>query len=83
MAPKRSNCYAWQQLQRLKRQFLRAHERGWRLAEKALFRDFGDTLLRVQYELEGAARRVEAHRKPRQAVSSAEIYRDILALGHE
>lgn len=75
--------YSWQRVQRLKRQFIRAHEHGWRLAEKALFRDMADILQRVQYELEGAVRRVEAYRKPRQAISPNEIYRDIVALKQE
>ena len=75
--------YSWQQVQRLKRQFVRAHERGWRLAEKALFRDLADVLHRVQYELEGAVRRVEAYRQSRPATSPAEIYRDIVALKQE
>jgi hypothetical protein len=75
--------YSWQQIQRLKRQFVRAREHGWRLAEKVLFRDLGDALQRVHYELEDAIRRVAAYRKPRPAISPTEIYQDIVALRRE
>jgi hypothetical protein len=75
--------YSWQHVQRLRQQFVRAHERGWRLAEKALVRDLNDALRRVQYELEGAVRRAEAYRQPRPPISPAEIYHDIVALRQE
>ena len=72
--------HSWQQVQRLKRQAVLAHEHGWCLAEKSLFRDLADALRRFQYELEGSVPRVEAHREPRQEVSTGEVFRDILAL---
>jgi len=75
--------YSWQQLQRLRRQLVRAHQRGWHLAAKTLFRNLADALQRAEYELEGAVRRIETYRKPRQVSSPAEIYRDILDLEQE
>jgi hypothetical protein len=75
--------HPWQQIQRLKRQAVRAHERGWQLAEKALFRDFADTLRRFQYELEGSVRQVQTRLEPHPEVSPVELYRDVLALTQE
>jgi hypothetical protein len=75
--------HSWQRVQRLKRQAVLAHQRGWRLAEKVLFRDLADALRRFQYELEGAVPRVEAHLVSRQEVRPGEVFRDILALQQE
>ncbi len=75
--------HAWQRAQRLKRQLVWARERGWRLAEKALLRQLADTVQRLQLELEGGGRRVEARCRPRPAIRPADIYRDIVALDQE
>jgi hypothetical protein len=75
--------YAWATIARLHRQAEMANSRGWHRAAKRLSEDLAEAIRRCHRDLEMALRSLDSSSLPRKVSTSAEIYRDILALGTE
>ena len=75
--------YSWTEAMQLRRQIVRAQERGWRLAAARLVQDLDAALHCCQRAIEAALHDIEQADSNRQISSVAEIYKDILALQRE
>lgn len=75
--------YAWNNIQRLRRQIDMARGRGWRRAAASLTGDLASQLDNCRRELENACRALQTHSPEHHVASVSDIYRDIVALYDE
>ena len=75
--------YSWTEAMQLRRQIVRAQERGWRLAAARLIQDLDASLHCCQRAIEAALHTIEQADSNQQISSAAEIYKDIRALKQE
>ena len=75
--------YAWNNIQRCRRQIDLARQRGWHGAAKQLIADLAGTLDDCRRQLENACHTLQSNPHKRNAASTSDLYRDILALDDE
>ena len=75
--------YSWAAAARLRRQIVRARDRGWHQAAWRLLEELGNVLRRCQSELEAALRVIDPTVAPLCIPTPSEIYQDLLALRKE
>jgi hypothetical protein len=75
--------YAWEEVQRLRRQIDRARRRGWHGAANRLTEDLTGSLDDCRRQLETAHRSLQSAPQADHPSNASDIYRDILALHDE